>query len=173
MRIHSPQSMHRSDRIFALPSPHPDRLGRAAFDAVDAAAAQIPIQGHRMEEFAHDTASSCGWMNTVIVTVVPTRRCFRPSFHRCISSYWAGPSQRQSPKNARRPARWTTPPAWQGRYPDAGPLIPENHMDRIRAISTSISPPPAWMTILISPSYMAIATFRMISGANPPVSAPF
>ena len=49
-----------------LAVPHPDCLGRAALDAVDAAVAQVPIQGHRMEKLAHDTASSCGWVNTVI-----------------------------------------------------------------------------------------------------------
>ena len=32
---------------------------------------------------------------------------------------------------------------------------------------TSATPPPAWMTMLISPSYIAIETRRTISGDSP------
>ena len=35
------------------------------------------------------------------------------------------------------------------------------------AISTSARPPSAWMTILISPSYMHTEALRMISGGSP------
>ena len=105
--------------------------------------------------------------NTVMVMVVPSptvavdARTRRRTF-----SCWAGPCRRRSP--ALRTfvrARWTSPPAWPSPHPGcrgrgpAGRRAPDG--DRC---PQSASPPPAWITMLISPSYMAMATLRMTSG---------